>query len=82
MNVLSSKGINVHVINESSDHITPDALFPNNWISTHSNGCVGLYPMFAENRRFERRKDILSDLEQKFGYKIEKIVDFSKFEEN
>lgn len=79
---LTSKGVRVHVIDESSDHITPDALFPNNWISTHADGKIGLYPMFAKNRRLERREDILLDLEHLHGYSVQDVVDFSEFEEH
>ncbi len=79
---LTSKGVRVLVIDESSDHITPDALFPNNWISTHADGKIGLYPMFAKNRRLERREDILLDLEHLHGYSVQDVLDFSEFEEH
>ena len=58
---------------------TPDAHFPNNWVSFHKNGTVVLYPMFAENRRRERREDILDILEEE-GFNIENIVDYSSAE--
>ena len=51
-------GVNVIVVNDSEKFDTPDSIFPNNWISFHENGNVGLYPMFAENRRLERREDV------------------------
>jgi hypothetical protein len=60
---------------------TPDSIFPNNWISFHENGDVALYPMFAENRRAERREDILDLLEDK-GFVINNIVDYTSAEED
>ena len=69
--VLHGIGVNVIVVNDTKETDTPDAIFPNNWISFHENGDVGLYPMFAENRRFERREDILETLEEE-GFEIER----------
>lgn len=77
---LRSYGINVIVANDNSEHDTPDSIFPNNWISFHENGNVGIYPMFAENRRLERREDILDQVEQS-GYLIENVVDYTSAEE-
>jgi len=77
---LESYGVNVIVISDIEGSDTPDSIFPNNWISFHENGTVGLYPMFAENRRFERREDILDQLEEK-GFLIENVVDYSSAEE-
>lgn len=77
---LRNKKINVIVVEDTPDPSTPDSIFPNNWISFHSDGRVGLYPMYAENRRVERRPDILEKLQTKEGLKISEIVDFSKFE--
>jgi len=57
--VLKSKGVNVIVIDDTVEKETPDSIFPNNWISFHADGTVGIYPMFAENRRNERREDVL-----------------------
>ena len=59
VNLLRSKGVNVIVIKDTKIPDTPDSIFPNNWVSFHSNGLVGLYPMYAVNRRDERREDIL-----------------------
>jgi len=78
--VLRSKGVNVIVIEDTKEPDTPDSIFPNNWISFHANGTVGLYPMFAENRRNERREDILDILEQN-GLLIENVVDYTSAEE-
>lgn len=76
---LKSKGVNVIVVNDKGFLNTPDSIFPNNWISFHDNGDVGLYPMFAPNRRLERREDILDILEDK-GFIIEHVIDYSSAE--
>lgn len=78
---LRSIGVNVIAVNDTKEYDTPDSLFPNNWVSFHENGDVGLYPMFAENRRFERRDDILDQLEEQ-GYNIENIIDYTSAEEH
>ncbi|HTG67607.1 MAG TPA: arginine deiminase-related protein [Flavobacterium sp.] len=77
---LQDVGINVVVVDDTLETDTPDSIFPNNWISFHDNGDVVLYPMFAENRRAERREDILDILEEK-GFVIENVVDFTSAEE-
>jgi hypothetical protein len=77
---LKSYGINVVVVSDTEEFDTPDAIFPNNWVSFHAEGLVGLYPMFAENRRLERREDILTELE-KNGFLIENIVDYTSAED-
>ena len=76
---LRSFGVNVVVVSDTKEFDTPDSIFPNNWISFHENGTVGLYPMFAENRRLERREDVLEELEKQ-GFVIENIVDFTSAE--
>lgn len=78
---LRAAGINVTVVEDTKLPDTPDSIFPNNWISFHENGDVALYPMFAENRREERREDIL-DLLEEDGFKIENIVDYTSAEED
>lgn len=78
---LSQVGVNVIVVEDTKGTDTPDSIFPNNWISFHQNGDVVLYPMFAENRREERREDILDIVEEK-GFVIENIVDFTSAEED
>ena len=77
---LKENGVEVVVINDTENPSTPDSIFPNNWISFHENGDVALYPMFAENRRLERREDVLEILEEK-GFYIENIVDYTEAEE-
>ena len=79
VNLLSFKGINVIVFQDDNIHDTPDSVFPNNWLSFHFNGDIALYPMFAPNRRLERRDDILRFIESK-GYIINNIVDYSSAE--
>ena len=66
---LRSFGVNVIVFEAKDGLDTPDSHFPNNWISFHENGDVVLYPMFAENRRAERREDVLDILEDE-GFQI------------
>jgi hypothetical protein len=78
---LRKVGVNVIVVEDTLDPDTPDSIFPNNWISFHENGDVTLYPMFAENRRAERREDILDILEDK-GFAINEIMDYTSAEED
>jgi hypothetical protein len=78
---LRAVGVEVTVVDDSDDSDTPDSVFPNNWISFHDNGDVALYPMFAENRRLERREEILDLLEEK-GFVIENVVDYTSAEED
>ena len=77
---LKSFGVNVVVVSDTEESDTPDSIFPNNWISFHADGTVGLYPMFAENRRLERRDDILTELE-KSEFIIENVVDYTSAED-
>ncbi|WP_370477970.1 citrulline utilization hydrolase CtlX [Tamlana flava] len=72
--------VDVIVVKDKVETDTPDAIFPNNWVSFHENGDVGLYPMFAENRRLERREDILDILEEK-GFQIRNIIDYTSAED-
>ncbi|RNC89318.1 MAG: amidinotransferase [Allomuricauda sp.] len=76
---LQAKSVNVIVVDGVVDDDTPDAHFPNNWVSFHADGTVVLYPMFAENRRRERREEILNVLEEK-GFRIDSIVDYTAAE--
>lgn len=78
---LRAVGVDVTVVDDVLNPDTPDSIFPNNWISFHSNGDVALYPMFAENRRLERREDILDILEEK-GFVINNIMDYTSAEED
>lgn len=76
---LKEVGVNVIVFDDTNDTDTPDAVFPNNWISFHESGDVILYPMFAENRRLERREDILDVLENE-GFVINDVMDYTSAE--
>ena len=75
---LISKGVNVFIFNDTPSPVKPDAIFPNNWITFHADGTVILYPMFAPNRRLEKRQDIIDSIGQNF--KIKNVVDFSNYE--
>ena len=77
---LLAHGIDVTVISDTDDFDTPDSIFPNNWISFHETGTVALYPMFAENRRLERRDTILDSLEEK-GFVINNVMDYTSAED-
>ncbi|MCF1191459.1 arginine deiminase-related protein [Mangrovimonas sp. AS39] len=77
---LRAKGIQVIVAQDSSEFDTPDSIFPNNWVSFHQSGNIALYPMFAENRRLERREDILEQIEND-GFHIDQVFDYTSAEE-
>lgn len=74
-------GVNVIVVADTKETDTPDSIFPNNWISFHETGDVALYPMFAANRRLERREDILDLLEDE-GFEITEVIDYTSAEED
>ncbi|MDG1219522.1 MAG: arginine deiminase-related protein [Flavobacteriaceae bacterium] len=78
---LRSFGVEVIVFQDDDKFDTPDSVFPNNWISFHSNGDIALYPMFAENRRNERREDVVKYIE-KNNYSIRNVIDYSSAEES
>jgi hypothetical protein len=75
---LKENGVSVTVVDDTAQPHTPDSIFPNNWVSFHADGTVFLYPMQAENRRLERREDIISKLEDTF--KVAHVIDLSRFE--
>ncbi|MEJ2297284.1 MAG: arginine deiminase-related protein [Woeseiaceae bacterium] len=74
---LRAAGIEVIVIPDTTEPHTPDAIFPNNWFSTHADGRVVLYPMEAENRRAERRNDVIEYLDTGCRRVITEVVDLS-----
>lgn len=78
---LKNVGVTVIVIQDTKQPDTPDSIFPNNWISFHETGDVVLYPMFAENRRLERREDVLDILEEA-GYEITDVMDYTSAEQD
>lgn len=72
---LRSKDIDVLVVDDTPEPHTPDSIFPNNWVSFHRDGSVVLYPMFAKNRRAERKPAVLEQIKAKFG--VKRIIDLS-----
>ena len=80
VSILRSKGINVLVVEDSSNPVKPDAVFPNNWISFHENGVLITYPMYAANRRIERREDIIDAVGREF--KISNRYSFEFYEDD
>lgn len=76
--VLRNNKVNVMVIDDTPDPFTPDSIFPNNWVSFHEDGRLFLYPMFAPNRRQERKSHVLDAIKNKFV--VTEMVDLSKFE--
>ncbi len=79
VNLLRSKKINVIVFKDTKKPKKPDSIFPNNWISFHANGEIIIYPMYAQNRRLERRQDIIDKLKKTF--EVASVKDFSFFED-
>jgi len=79
---LRAHSIQVVVVDDTAEPHTPDAIFPNNWISFHADGRVVLYPMEAENRRDERRLDVIERLDQDCGFHVSEVVDLSHHELN
>lgn len=78
--LLRKRKINVLIVKDTNEHHTPDSIFPNNWISFHGDGQAVLYPMFAPNRRKERRQEIIEYVSSR-GAKINNIDDFTFWEE-
>ncbi|NBV10661.1 MAG: amidinotransferase [Chitinophagia bacterium] len=76
--ILRSHGVIVDVVQDDPDPPTPDAIFPNNWFSTHAGGTLCLYPMYAENRRAERKLSVIDFLQK--NYKIENLLDLTDLE--
>lgn len=75
---LRDRGVTVHVFDDTPTPAKPDAVFPNNWFSTHHDGRVALYPMFSPARRHERRRDLVERLRE--FYEVREIVDYAHFE--
>jgi hypothetical protein len=76
---LRSAGITVHVVDDTATPEKPDAVFPNNWFSTHHDGRIALYPMYSAARRRERRHDVIDELRK--HYRITEVIDYSSCEE-
>lgn len=77
---LSGAGIEICICDDSPDPHKPDAVFPNNWVSFHADGTIVLYPMLAENRRHERREDVLESLARQGGFRVARTVDLTGHE--
>jgi len=76
---LQAAGVNVHVFEDTAAPEKPDAVFPNNWISTHHDRRIPLFPMYSNLRRRERRQDIVEELRQ--HYQVTEVIDYSAFED-
>ncbi|PYL12866.1 MAG: amidinotransferase, partial [Verrucomicrobia bacterium] len=76
---LRAAGVNVHVFEDTAEPEKPDAVFPNNWMSTHHDGRIALFPMYSNLRRRERRKDIVEELRK--HYRVTDVIDYSAFED-
>ena len=76
---LRAAGVNVHVFEDTAEPEKPDAVFPNNWISTHHDGRIALFPMYSALRRRERRRDIVYELRK--HYRVTQVIDYSTFED-
>ncbi len=76
---LRTAGVNVHVFEDTAEPEKPDAVFPNNWISTHHDGRIALFPMYSNLRRRERRQDIVEGLRK--HYQVTEVIDYSAFED-
>lgn len=79
---LRENGVEVIVVDDTPEPHTPDSIFPNNWISTHADGTVVLYPMEAVNRRTERREDILETLAAEHDFRIKRVLDLTGHEQH
>ncbi len=77
---LRAAGVNVHVFDDTAEPEKPDAVFPNNWISTHHDGRIALFPMYSALRRRERRQDIIDELRRR--YRVTEVIDYSPFEDD
>lgn len=77
---LESEGVAVCVVEDTPEPPKPDAIFPNNWVSFHADGTVVLYPMHAENRRHERRREIVDEVAARTGFKVTRVVDLTHHE--
>jgi hypothetical protein len=77
---LRGAGVTVHVFEDTPSPEKPDAVFPNNWFSTHPDGRVALYPMYSPTRRTERRRDVIDELGK--IYRISALLDYSSYEQS
>ncbi len=75
---LADEGVRVHLFDDPGERDTPDAVFPNNWFSTHPGGHVALFPMYSPNRRRERRSDVIEMLKRE--YRVQDVIDYTGLE--
>ena len=79
---LSAEGVGVCVAPDSDSQTLPDAVFPNNWVSFHTDGTVVLYPMYAENRRAERRQEVVDAVVRETGFVVRRVLDLTAHEKS
>jgi hypothetical protein len=79
---LAAEGVGICVVPDSDSPPKPDAVFPNNWVSFHADGTVVLYPMYAENRRAERRTEIVDAVASETGFKVRRLLDLTVYEKS
>jgi len=79
---LSAEGVGVCVVPDTDSPALPDAVFPNNWVSFHADGTVVLYPMYAENRRAERRPEVVDAVVRETGFRVRRTLDLTAHEKS
>ncbi len=77
---LIGDGVRVCIVDDTAEPPKPDAVFPNNWVSFHEDGSVVLYPMQAESRRPERRRDVIDEVADRLGFKVSRVLDLTSHE--
>lgn len=77
---LEEAGVAVHVFDDTPEPHTPDSVFPNNWVTFHADATAVVYPMEAANRRPERRRDVIEALDRELGYRVDRVIDLSRYE--
>src|ERR1044072_5427017 len=80
VHALESEGIPVCTVDDTPEPPKPDAIFPNNWVSFHADGTVVLYPMHAENRRRERRREVIDAVVERTGFRVTRTLDLTHHE--
>ena len=75
---LKNSGIDVLVVEDSTEPAKPDAIFPNNWLQLRADGAIVLFPMASVNRRIERRPEIVEEITKK--YDCSQLLDLSGYE--
>jgi hypothetical protein len=77
---LAAAGVDVHALADRIDPPSPDAVFPNNWVTLHADGTAVLYPMLAPNRRLERRPELLAELARRGRFRVRRLIDLTHHE--